>query len=121
MNHDVSNIDQSDLILRMGLVELAVLVGMGSVAVNSQECINRYLSSFYGKPLAASHSSATVRKLRHLGWLENNGSPDLLLSPNGSAALDAAYGFVVRLIDNGSNLLDCAMLVKMIRTNGGTS
>lgn len=118
MNSEISGIDQSHQMMGMGVVELALLAGLANGTVKIEEDVSPYLSQIYDGPVAQIHADLAVRRLRHLGWIDEIATPDLSMSANGSTALNTMYKFVVRLIDNGANLLDYAMLTKMLKTNG---
>lgn len=120
MNSEIAHIRPTDTVLGMSVTELAVLAGVANGNVQETEAVQAYLSGVFGEPVPDHHSNGVVRRMLHLHWIETSETSTIALSPVGSSALDSMYGFVVRLIDNGSNLLDRAVLLKMLNNNGET-
>jgi hypothetical protein len=106
-------------VLGMGIVDLAILSGVVNGNVVCKESALRRVEELRRTPVPLGAVTLSTERLFRSGWLLPAQDGAFTITEPGRQALGAAFGFVVRLLDNGANLIDAAIYSKVFNMSDG--
>ncbi|EAT07442.1 hypothetical protein SKA58_19465 [Sphingomonas sp. SKA58] len=119
MAAEVVNFGVQHHVLGMGIVDLAILSGVVNGNVVCKETALRRVAELRRNDVPAGAITLSMERMSRSGWLLMTQEGLLSITEAGRQALGAAFGFVVRLLDNGANLIDAAIYSKVFNTSDG--
>ena len=119
MAAEVVNFGVQHHVLGMGIVDLAILSGVVNGNVVCKETALRRVAVLRRNDVPAGAITLSMERMSRSGWLLMTQEGLLSITEAGRQALGAAFGFVVRLLDNGANLIDAAIYSKVFNTSDG--
>jgi len=119
MAAEVVNFGVQHHVLGMGIVDLAILSGVVNGNVVCKETALRRVAELRRNDVPAGAITLSMERMSRSGWLLMTQEGLLPITEAGRQALGAAFGFVVRLLDNGANLIDAAIYSKVFNTSDG--